>query len=486
MRGVAAILVTAWCAMGCSTGGPNNGAPDLGAGPPDLLPYAPVLTGTQLVSEAGLTLEGVTTDGLAVYLERTGGLFAVPVGGGKPVKADSDSGLQRLRGPVVFSWANYSKTAGNLGALTVYTAQSGSIPLTDVNGSIGKSSAASPDGQYIAWTANVDPSGTTASVFVGKPDGSVKMEVLTNRSTYGGCLPLLAWWKDVFVVVSCADAGDAGVSPATIMLVDPRTFAVTDLVNNADDFVSLDDAGNMLFAIDTSGDGLVKLRGQTQVTVIERGVADGFIAHDGSAVVYMTLGGALKRWTPGGTITLVAPGNLSGVTKVSGQQGFVTYYERSDPATQLYDVFLASTTAAGQTPSPLVATATGSVFGDAFTVDEKFALYYSHVNPDNFSGTLTAVSTGADGTMRTVGERAWITGAANGSRIVYNDNFVSTSVTGSGYADLRTVDLAGPADPTVIATRADPSFFLTVGRDKVVFTINQLKGQEGLYAAPLQ
>ena len=131
----------------------------------------------------------------------------------------------------------------------------------------------------------------------------------------------------------------------------------------------------------------------------------------------------------------------------------------------------------------LLSAPTGSVYGDPFTVDEKFALYFSDVDTTDFAGTLDAWGTAAGGQKREIAQRVWIAGAVGGSRVLYNDNFTATK--NSGYADLKLVDLAGSGAPTLIATRADPDFFTTPSRDKVVFTINQQKGKEGLYAASL-
>jgi hypothetical protein len=487
-------LAIALCVMGCSNG--NKGA-DMGPGDagvsdlamPDLMPEPIIINGTNLVPVKGLTVIALTTDDQIAYTDGAA-LKTVPIAGGTPATVDSAVGLDgnmipavRVRGKAVFSWSQTDNTtAGGIGVLTVWTPTTGAQVVAQT--ALISHVQALPDGSRIIYTDNVNAAGTLVDIYVAKSDGTGKMLVVSGKSTDPSCPPIVATSAGKFLVSYCEDAGDAGVSGATIAQVDPTTGAATTLLSNVTDFYSVDTAGDKVFAIDMNGMAMVKTIGVTGATVIDSNASDGFITNDGTAVVYATTSGLLKRSAVDvpAPLTLVSSGNVAAIDGVSSDQNYLVFSAMFDQQSGLYDMYLAKTGSAGNGVT-LLDTPTGSLYGDPFTSDDKYVVFYTDVDTTDFAGTLNAMLVKNVGMPVQLATRVWLSYHAGGDKFVFNDAYVST-MTG-GTATLKSIDLSNTNPAAVITSKADQDFFVSSDNTKVVFTHNAVKGKEGLYAAPI-
>ena len=254
-------------------------------------------------------------------------------------------------------------------------------------------------------------------------------------------------------------------------------------MTNATDFFSVDSSGTKVFSIDSNNMGMVRTIGTVGATVIDTSVSDGFITLDGSAVVYSTLDGALKRATvatPAPT-TLMSM-NVNGIDGVAGDQTYLVFSNMFDQNSGLYDMFVAKTEVAGN-PVTLDAMPTGSLYGDPFTTDDKYVVFYTDVDTTDFAGTLNSLPVKMVGQQNQIATRVWLSFAAGGSKFLYNDGYVSTTT--GGTATLKSVDLSTAAPATIIATKAEQDFFISTDNTQVVYVDNSVKGKEGLYVAPI-
>src|SRR5262249_42481127 len=147
----------------------------------------------------------------------------------------------------------------------------------------------------------------------------------------------------------------------------------------------------------------------------------------------------------------------------------------------LIDIFVAPT-AAATTPVTVVPTVSGALFGEPFTIDSAYTLFYTNVDVANQTGTLQAMPSGG-GSTRPLGSDVWFHLLARASKLAFNDHWRASGE--RGRADLRFVDLASSADPTLIANLAEADFFLSAAGDKVAFAYLTAPGREGLYVVDL-
>ena len=133
---------------------------------------------------------------------------------------------------------------------------------------------------------------------------------------------------------------------------------------------------------------------------------------------------------------------------------------------------MASATTAG-TLSALVPEANLAAAG--FTRDSSQALTMTFVSASDMTGTLTGWPV-AGGASRAIDPAVLSWGPAKNARVVFTDNSMTTT------ADLKVVDLATAAEPTLIVSQAHTGWALSPAGDKLVFSWSQVIGPSaGIY-----
>jgi hypothetical protein len=484
------LFALVWLAAGCSDGATNNdmsidAGMDLAPPAPDMV-FTPTLNGTKLIDGNMATVLDTTADDFAIVKGSTGAmapLEAHPLTGGAVQTIDAAYQKHVTQGKVVFSWS--AVDANSLaGTLVAWTSAGGAHPLSTSSTSYAASS--SPDGQFAIFADNATSDGLAFDLKVGKTDGSISAATsLTNRSADTmSCPAVFQFVASKWFVASCATDADAGVSNATIDSVDPTTGVTTSVATNVGMMsgFSLDSAGTHLFYIDALGKGQLLTLGSGTVAVdAAETITSGFLVPDGSAVIYATAAGALKKATLGGgapTLSTLVATNANQILATAPNNQLVLYSSSYD-SNNGGDLSLVQLTG---TPAPVSLVATGFIYGDAFTADSSFALYFD--NPAaNLTADLHAHPTGA-GAAQTIATGVWNEGALMGAKIVYNDDFVSTGKN-TGRADLKWVDVAAGGAPTLIATQAELDFIVSQSKKYVIYRFLAIKGQEATYLYPV-
>lgn len=431
-----------------------------------------------------LTILGITSDGYVVYTSGSD-VNAVSLGGGAPIAIVTSASRVRVSNKAVFTWGTVD-TAG-FAPLSVWTAANGTKSIATK--SLAPSStaayalyvaAASADGNWAMFTDG-GTTGTSrkADVKVVNTDGTGGKTALTQYVVYDGspggltdyCAPYIGWVGTRFVTSHCTPSGTTVSFDASS--VDPSVGTATSLGTDLGAYWTADDAGSKVALVTSLGSlRLVPVAGGTALT-IESSVSTAQFTHDGTYVLYRTSGNALKR-SPTSTAspqTLISSGVATLLSGASPNDKFLLYSSSSTAGA--YDVRLASTTTPGS-GTVLYSTAAGEVYGDAFTADSAYALYYQSVASD--VGTLTAAPT-AGGSGISLGASTWLDWAVAGSKVIWNDGYSSTA----GTATIRVRDLASGTGTTTIAANADRTFVLSPTRDRVVYSI----ASDGLWVAPI-
>lgn len=509
----------------------GSGPPDLAAPCDDLLEPTPDLAAMQdceeappgtadLATQADLAflpqgtriatadrLYSITTDD-QVILTSAADLLAVPASGGvQPVVIDTNVTHQAISATIVFTWQTDQPRVG-VGPAHAWTAAGGSHAVA--SRSFGGLAAASDDGRYIALTDGAlddtadmaAPFGRrwTVDVVSARVDGTGRTTIAQSKVAdlrgpmlqfAGGRLFVEPW------------NGDA--SPTDLYAADPALGKVTVLMQDiAFERLSIDRAGERAFVVDAGGGAwVVSAVGQAAIA-IDTGVAEGWILPDGSAVLYRTINGALKRApvAPKPVPLLLVAGGVNALQYTqdltfdrdwslvgpalstdgrwllfSSQGGAVNTFDHQQ------DLFLASTTIPGA-PRTLEARPVAGILGDAFTRDSSQVLYHA---PVRYFGSVDAgdffTVTVANGMPVRWSALSGLSRAATGSRVVFTDNIAESC------SDLAFVDAAGPGPATRIAANVAPAFVLTRSRGTVVYELSSHctggGNASGIYAYPI-
>jgi hypothetical protein len=472
------------CGGGMQTGdgGADLAAADLTGGggdlaqPPDL---GVLLTGVRLVP-GNLSLIGATSDGYAIYWDNdAGSVNAAKVSGGMPQKIADNACEAGTSGTVVFVWHDCMPdgSGGYIGALTLWTASSGAKAAATTSQADTFFADVAADSSLVAYLDNSD--GTIADIIVDKPDHSapkaVETAVTLDDST---CIPIFEFAADRLISVLCGANNAYAVShdamAVTIGLLDP-----------AADFLVVDKKGGKVLVKDEMDVAQIfPAAGGMPLTTGLPDLLDGKFLPDGSAILYVTNGGGLFRAasTMGTAMRLQAVAD--GLTAISPDGKWALYHTMAGVNTDFSDFLLAPTGGVAMA-TKLSATATnasGGTFGDSFTADSGFALYFANASDADLIGTPTGASTGT-GMGKAFGAKGVAAFAAGGSRVALVDNFTPVA-NEPGHGDLELVDVA-TATPTLLANSVDLDFNVTADKKTVVYTFSAEPSHAGLYAAPL-
>src|SRR5678816_961670 len=203
--------------------------------------------GTELAPSDGVQIFGVTDDDDVIYADNSQGqaLYAVPSGGGTPVKIGSPSGYAvGVYRKTVFVWSGL--TAKGVGIMSIWE-HGGTLTQITTKSAPNGGFAASPDGKHILYTANSDVNGAIGDFFGANADGSGQTSLVTGVDVASGnnCRPEVGFASDTQAVTSTCTVTppDGGTPSATVTayLLAPggdagTTWAPTTIISNALNF----------------------------------------------------------------------------------------------------------------------------------------------------------------------------------------------------------------------------------------------------------
>jgi hypothetical protein len=315
--------------------------------------------------------------------------------------------------------------------------------------------------------------------FGGNPfaDASIFAGVPANNNGLGR-------GRAVFTVTRETPDASAGNPLATIATFSGPDFTQSVLVSDTPSTFAIDPSGNHVLVMGPSGAMLYPIGGGAGVAVDTAGIA-GVFTRDGANVVYVTRATALKRSpvadpTPQ---TLVVSG-LGGLFGLSPDQTWVLAYRSLATGGQTSDLLLAPATMEGN-PRPLTASNEAAIYGDAFTVDSKFVLYFDHIAPATGGGNFYVA--GVSGKAPAfVASNAWVAAATSGSKALVSANCATCSSSTTGAADLLAFDANEPKSVKTLVSQAYATFYLTSDRNQVVYSWTCASDpRAGIYALPV-
>jgi hypothetical protein len=453
--------------------------------------------GTQIVTSQYAALQGVTSDGYAIYNDISATtLNAVSLAGGAPSTiGDVDAGISGsggvfVAGDVVVAVDNVDGSTG-LGTITTWTSAKGAHTASAAALGNAPGSGAldvSSDGAHLLLIENLQAA--TFDVAVVDVDGTNHKVLVAGAGYDPNCPASIGFAGAYAVAVYCppSDAGiaDGGTSPATITTFTGTGWTTTaTITTTATTGFGADKAGAHILFGSAAGLQVAPLATGTPVTIDATGTT-GLFTSDGNHVVYVTSGGNVATApSAGGTAptTLITTGGFTGIAALSPDDSHVVIYKTGDTSNGFLqaDLYAASAATAGSATTLSSAT-TNAVFGDLFTADSTHVLFDESLAAD-FTGNFTTVGV-SGGTPSNYGPENWTWNATAGSKAVFNLNYAAGGNQG-GTADLMGLDTAGSAAPTLLVTQADAYYYLTAAKDKVVYSWSYLpNSMSGVWVLP--
>ena len=146
------------------------------------------------------------------------------------------------------------------------------------------------------------------------------------------------------------------------------------------------------------------------------------------------------------------------------------------------DLVLASTSTPGM-PATLVGTQAGAVFGQAFTNDSGYALYYGGTLQvgAGLVGSFTSTSVTNPSKPTVYAKNVWVSYNGEGSLSVYNDGYKTDKYTGRG--DIRVADCASGTTGQLVVQQAEADFYITWDYKTMVYAM-QVGANPGIYSKP--
>lgn len=457
--------------------------PDGGPGPDGSSPDGgPPAQGKQLTT-GEIEILSTLADGTIIF-QRYGtkiSLEAVSPTGGAPTVivpdlaiegADTDD-IVSVIGGAVGIWTGVDGTS-ELGKLSIWTKANGlkeaaaQSPIYEVDGS--------NDGTRVAFVRSMG----AALQLVTAPSTLVAGSTVVVQDNLGdgsAANPCAAFYTFVGQNLFTSTCTGAAIT-ATARRTTPAG-AILDIDTGLTPyFLSINAAGDKAFSAKritaggTGGAASVYAIGATAVTeqaIEAAGVAEGSISTDGTAVVYRTRLGALKRANTAAPVTateLVPNAGVMGILATSPDFKTVLSHKLA-PGGQfgsLYDLQLSSTATPGA-PTTLVPTAVALEFG--FTLGSKYALWV----PNPAMATLKAKPT-AGAAEIDLGAVAVFLGKIDGSdKVVVGDNEREITVGANkvGVVDFKLVDPATMAK-TPLVTEAEVGALVVPGGKQMAYT----------------
>jgi hypothetical protein len=308
------------------------------------------------------------------------------------------------------------------------------------------------------------------------------------------CSPTEAFGGAVYFSLHCVGAGETLTAASLVTVPAAASPTPTTLVNGATSaavalepgFLTVDKAGTNAFVLGAaSSQGRVVTVAGAGIKNIENNTASGFITDDGTAVLYRTAGNAFKRAiaATGVATTLIAAGNYQATLDVTSDQTRVLFNQQppvqSGQNVPLFDLKMADTVTANQTPVDVLTAKTGSPV--AFTASNTHLMFLSDVAAGQVPVGKLKVRT----VSGAPNEREVATGVSpaqplpTGTKAVFFDNI--KEVGQDTVVDVKIFDAALATAPTLVVSGVE-GFFL-VAKTKLVYTKPGATG--GLFVAPL-
>lgn len=453
------------------------------------------------LKQGGAVLLGVTEDDQAVYVTvggATSSLEAVSLAGGTPTVIAATIDPQKdnvvVSGGAVAWWTGIDANTG-VGTINVWSKAAGAKTALNAASAAGVF-AGSPDGSRVAYSVATNAQGTQTDLWVtdtataaAVTNGIFVAADSINLAALGGAQPSCGLDMS-FVGKKLLAAFCTGT---TANATDARLYLVPDTSTTE---VRLDDKGAAAGAIKpfwladktaskvfvigtgaTSTGRIIDVAGNTSVALEDGTALTGFVSDDGSAVVYRTATGGLKRASTGAT---PAPKTLfaGAKTLLDTSNDKTRILTRTlDPAGGLIDIRSVDTTTENQTPKDIVATATARPIG--FSGSGTQAVYLTDVT-DTGNKLKSKPSTG--GTERELAQNVeGVAVAPQGDGLVLLENGQA-----QGQLTLFSVRYVNAATGAASAKIADgvPDSGFAVVKKKLVYTTIAQTGA-GLYVADL-
>jgi hypothetical protein len=484
----------------------TGGGPDGGTKPDMAKPV--VTTGTKLTSGA-YVLVGMTTDGQVVGEDTANknALTAISIAGGKPQIIEATASSFSMHGKAVFVWESIDQTSG-VGVGNVWQASiGGKQAFPNGAASIAGLVDISPDGGWLYYSGNALSDGTATDVYVAKGDGSSSIKFGTQVATdpTGKAMTCSSYGRfttasNKLVFLACgagAGDGDAGMAGNALWLVDPTTGKTTTIANNVGNWFQLDPMDKAVVAPDPTDTMYIYQLSGGPGQKVDDGVKDAAFLPDGTAVVYRTGAGALKRAASSGAPapTTLQASNVNVIQRWFYTQTYLPCFSADSKWLVVSNSFDGQTggdlemvsTSSMAAPTTLVAPGkNGFIFGDPFTTDSSTAVYYSgtvNVGGNALVGTYTLLPV-TGGMQTVVAQKVWVSYNGPGSLSWYNDHYTAGKMIDPyGKADLELIDVKDPTKPKLVATQAEADFYFTPDRKTIAYSI--LAGTAaGVYAVP--
>jgi hypothetical protein len=299
--------------------GPDGGSADTGSSdsstPPQdvqVTPFDAALPGqdaglpqgTLLVPGGGQYLDGVTSDGFIIFDDGNGTVSAIPLAAASGDGGVAEAGAGKVQvgttgpnadisvhGGAVFLWTDPDQNT-YVSPLSIWTSAAGLQALA--TSSLDGQATISSDGAYILYANNVNVAGDTGDIVLAKSDGTAKVTLAQGVSVTGDCSVFFRFVSGDHVVGSYCTAADAAAGLATVSSFTVPAGTKTDLVYGANSAWGTDGTGTNVFVV-VNGTGEVVPVAGGPATPIDTSVSSGTLTSDGSAALYRTTTGALKR-----------------------------------------------------------------------------------------------------------------------------------------------------------------------------------------------
>jgi hypothetical protein len=441
--------------------------------------------GDQIVASDHVTLNGVTSDGYAVYTDTTANvLYAILLSGGAPISLGpvTSSTTVTVVGKIAFIWTVIGKYSG-VGPLSIWTSESG-LQMLGTRSYLFPVVSAS--GSKVLYLDNLVFTGSEpGDVFVANIDGTGKTKIFPGAQLDTGFNMLFAGET---AVVSAAGPGDASIGNVVTEAFAPPSWSMTTLASGGQGAISADSTGTSVLVETESGLSVYPIAGGAPILIDPNGVGGTFTSN-GSAVVYTSIATALlsSPATAAQPTMLVPSGfpNLIGLSPDnSWALGTVATAGFLGPGEGV-DLYLASATALGPAQT-LSMTAnlggygygvTGGQGAPVFTADSSHVLFGTD---PTLTGLATLQFASPSGSSGPTFAGVWSFLPTTAGQVLFDDDYDPAGGVGAnGSADIQWLDTNGSAASKVLVSQADANFFVTPDQTTLVYSWSYLSGKGG-------
>ena len=485
---------------------PDAGNADTSSGgnPDDDGGTAPTLPADTL-AEGDVILNGLAGDD-AIYIDLgQNSLHAVPIAGGAAVKiADlTDDSTFEISGGAVAVWTGITGTgAATLGTLNVWTRATGYKTAVATSSRPGSFFAASDDGSRIAFSQGivVDADKLT-SVPIGVRDTAAGTNAVTltdaNAINFAAddCPPAMGFAGKVFFAQFCTGTDESATDArlvtvaATGTTVDRLDAAAADPGTLKPGTFSPDDTGTKVFAIASANSaGKVFTIGGAAAT-FETDIELGVMLPDGSAVIFQTTAGALKKATAveAPVVTTLAP-SIKGLLALAPNGKNLIFHvgelEETDHPELYAQLDLHALDPSAATPAPTALVPSSTAFPASYNGAATHFLFFGDITET--SAKLKSIPIGG-GTAKDVADTDTVFPAETGTDVVFTTNPQEVGPTDEEFVtfDLKHVDSVAGGAAELVALGVPSGETMIKGKRVVYSRVNAQGKGIGIFGATL-